>query len=84
MDRENADYQKALASVQNYSETRLIPVQIPWGEKQDFKGVIDLLTMKAYPGDGKTAEEIPAELKEQLNQPALNWLKLQLKEMTHC
>lgn len=61
MDRENANFQKALASVQQFSETRLIPVQLPWGEKQDFIGVIDLLTMKAYKGNGKTAEEIPAD-----------------------
>ena len=65
MDRENADYQKAFSSVQDFSETRLIPLQIPWGEKTDFKGVIDLITMKAYTGDGKTAEEIPAEFKEE-------------------
>ncbi len=64
MDRENADYQKALNSVQTFSEMRLIPVQLPWGEKADFNGVIDLLTMKAYPGDGKTAEEIPADMKD--------------------
>ena len=64
MDRDNADYQKALTSVQNFSETRLIPLQIPWGEKTDFKGIIDLITMKAYAGEGKTAEEIPAEFKD--------------------
>lgn len=64
MDRENANFQKALASVQDFSETRLIPLQIPWGEKQDFKGVIDLLSMKAYQGAGSSAEEIPAEYKE--------------------
>lgn len=63
MDRENADYRKALASVQEFSATRLIPVQLPWGEKADFKGVIDLITMKAYPKEGRTAEEIPANLK---------------------
>lgn len=64
MNRENANFQKALASIQEYSETRLIPVQLPWGEKADFQGVIDLLTMKAYPGDGKNAVEIPAEYKD--------------------
>ncbi|MCD6577219.1 MAG: elongation factor G [Anaerolineaceae bacterium] len=64
MDRDNADYQKALASVQNFTESRFIPLQLPWGEKANFKGVIDLLTMKAYAGDGKVAEEIPAELKD--------------------
>ncbi|MCX6053694.1 MAG: elongation factor G [Chloroflexi bacterium] len=64
MERENADFQKCITSVQEYSDIRLIPIQLPWGEKQDFHGVIDLLTMKAYKGDGKTAEEIPAEFKK--------------------
>ncbi len=64
MDRENANFQKALSSVQELSEIRLIPVQIPWGEKASFQGVIDLLTMKAYKGDGKTVVDIPAEYKD--------------------
>jgi len=64
MDRENADPQKTLDSVQQYSDIRLIPIQIPWGEKQDFQGVVDLLTMKAYKGTGQEAIEIPDELKE--------------------
>jgi elongation factor G len=64
MDRDNADYQKTLNAVQDFSDKRLIAVQLPWGEKAEFKGVIDLLTMKAYSGDGKTAEEIPAEYKD--------------------
>ncbi len=63
MERDNANFQKALASVEELSDVRLIPVQLPLGEKADFKGVIDLLTMKAYKGDGKTASEIPAEFK---------------------
>jgi elongation factor G len=61
MDRENANFQKALASIKDYSDLRTIPVQLPWGEKADFKGVLDLLTMKAYKGDGKTVVDIPAE-----------------------
>ncbi len=63
MDRENANFAKALESVQNDSEIRLIPMQLPWGEKTNFKGIIDVLTMKAYKGVGKDAEEIPAEFK---------------------
>ncbi len=62
MNRENANYQKALESITNLSETRLIPLQIPWGEKLNFKGIIDLLTLKAYSGDGSKVEEIPAEM----------------------
>ena len=65
MDRENANFVKSVSSVEEFagSETRLIPIQLPWGEKQAFQGVIDLLTMKAYKGDGKTVAEIPAEFK---------------------
>ncbi len=64
MNRDNANFRKALASVEELSDIRLIPVQLPLGEKTDFKGVIDLLSMKAYVGDGKTASEIPAEYKD--------------------
>ena len=61
MNRDNANFRKALESVQVLSEVRLLPVQLPWGEKADFKGVLDLLTMKAYPGNGKTVQDIPSE-----------------------
>ena len=68
MDRENADYKKAFDSVQTNSETRLLPIQLPIGEKQEFKGVIDLLSMKAFKGGAKTSEEIPAELKAEAEE----------------
>ena len=61
MDRDNASFQKALDSVQNSVDYRLVPMQLPLGEKSDFKGIIDLVSMKAYVGDGKTASDIPAE-----------------------
>lgn len=63
MERENANFAKAIASVEEYSDIRLIKVQLPWGEKAAFQGVIDLLSMKAFKGDGKTAVEIPADMK---------------------
>ncbi len=65
MDRDNANFRKALDSVQVLSDVRLLPIQLPWGEKQDFNGVIDLLTMKAYQGDGETAADIPPELNDE-------------------
>ncbi len=64
MNRENANYEKALASMEEFSSTRLLPFQIPWGEKLNFKGVIDLLTMKVYEGDGKKVVDIPSEFKD--------------------
>jgi elongation factor G len=64
MNRDNANFRKALDTMHNLTNTHLLPVQLPWGEKHEFKGVIDLLTMKAYPGDGKTSQEIPGEFSD--------------------
>ncbi len=63
MDRDNANFQQALASAQGLTSAKLVPVQLPWGERQGFKGVIDLLAMKAHPGAGKETADIPADLK---------------------
>ena len=75
MDRENASFQKALASVQEQSDYRLIPMQLPWGEKAEFKGVIDLISMKAYQGDGKTVVDIPAEYQSEAEEARLKLIE---------
>jgi elongation factor G len=61
MHRESANFQHAKDSVAQLTDKRLIPVQIPWGEGPNFKGLIDLLVMKAYPVGGGAAIDIPAE-----------------------
>jgi len=61
MNRDNANFAKALESIRRLSDIRLIPVQLPWGERAEFKGILDLLTMKAYQGDGSTVTDIPDE-----------------------
>jgi elongation factor G len=63
MDRENANYEQALASARNLPGAKLVPVQLPIGQGQNFKGVIDLLAMKARMGAGKEASEIPPDMK---------------------
>jgi len=68
MDRDNANFQKALGTVAENFETRLIPVQLPWGERADFKGILDLLTMKAYSGAGSDGEDIPAEFSDAVEE----------------
>lgn len=67
MDRENADFNKTYEAIKEFVEAhgkRVVQVHIPIGEKQDFKGVVDVIGMKSYMGDGKTTGEIPADLKE--------------------
>jgi elongation factor G len=68
MDRENADFKKAFDSVQAVLGRKCAPLQMPIGSQQSFRGVVDLLKMKAYlyePGNtsGKYTEgEVPADL----------------------
>ncbi len=65
LDRDNASFAKSYASVEEFAHAggkRLVKVQLPIGEKHEFKGIIDLISMKAYMGDGKTASEIPADM----------------------
>ncbi len=67
MDRDNADFDKTYEAVEEFVRAhgkRAIKVHLPIGEKQNFKGVVDIIGMKSYIGDGKTIAEIPAELKE--------------------
>jgi elongation factor G len=66
MDRENANFARAYEAAETFVHAaggRLVKLQLPIGEKHEFKGVIDLISMKAYMGDGKTAAEIPADMK---------------------
>src|SRR6185312_7633562 len=65
MDRERANYETALESLVNSFGRQVVPVQIPIGSEKSLKGVIDLVTMKAYTYDmgGKGKEgPIPADL----------------------
>ncbi|MGB6877498.1 MAG: elongation factor G [Candidatus Acidiferrales bacterium] len=69
MDRELASFERALDSVQQVFGRGAVPVQLPIGSEKNFKGVVDLVAMKALmytpDGDGKAkVEEIPADLAE--------------------
>ena len=48
LDRERASFDRALASIQSVFGRTAVPIQLPWGAERDFKGVIDLVRMKAY------------------------------------
>ncbi len=67
LDRERSSFDRALASVQTFFGRTAIPIHLPIGSERDFKGVVDLVRMKAYTytsdGDGKSKEsDIPADL----------------------
>jgi elongation factor G len=64
MDRENANFAKTLEQLQNQFGNTVVPLQLPIGAADTFKGLVDLVTMKAYVFEnGKAAEQpIPDEL----------------------
>ena len=67
MDRDTADYDRVFAEIEEFVALhgkRVVKVHLPIGEKLDFKGVVDVIGMKAYLGDGKETGEIPDDLKE--------------------
>jgi elongation factor G len=67
MDRDNANFEETYEAIEAYIKSygkRAIKVHLPIGEKSGFKGLVDIIGMKAYMGDGSTIAEIPAELKD--------------------
>ena len=70
MDRELASFERALDSLQHVFGRGVVPIELPIGSEKNFRGVIDLIAMKALmytpDGDGKAKiEEIPADLAEE-------------------
>ncbi|HUT66227.1 MAG TPA: GTP-binding protein, partial [Spirochaetota bacterium] len=59
MDKERADYKKTIGNIEENLGTTLVLLQIPIGQESGFKGVVDLIKMKAYisEGDGKKPKE---------------------------
>ncbi|MEQ1530626.1 MAG: elongation factor G [Methylococcales bacterium] len=70
MDRCGADYFKVLAQIKENLGGKAVPMQLPIGVEEEFKGVVDLLSMKAiYWNDSDmgmtfSEKEIPAEMQE--------------------
>jgi elongation factor G len=64
MDKEAADFAAAVSGLEDVFGLEAIPLQVPIGSGEAFKGVVDLLKMKAYTfADGKpSVADIPAEV----------------------
>ena len=69
LDRERGSLERSLESLQAGFGRTVVPIQLPIGAEHDFRGVVDLVAMKAvtFDGDGRTAAvgEVPAELADE-------------------
>ena len=73
MDKMGADFEYSLKAAKDRLSEKAVAIEYPIGAENDFNGVIDLVTMKAYHYDGGQHEEateieIPAELKDKAEE----------------
>jgi elongation factor G len=72
MEREKANFQEGLDAIFGSLETKGVPIQMPIGAEENFKGVADLVAMKAYLYEGDTGKfketDIPGELAKQAEE----------------
>lgn len=72
LERENANYKAVLEDLGNAFEANAVPVQLPIGQEASFKGIVDLLSKKAYiyenDESGKSQEsDIPADMQAEVD-----------------
>ncbi|GAB6038971.1 elongation factor G [Fundidesulfovibrio butyratiphilus] len=81
MDRVGADFFRCVQMVKDRLGAKAVPLQIPIGSEDVFKGVVDLITGKAFVFDdlskGKeyVITDVPAELKDQFDALRLEMLE---------
>jgi elongation factor G len=74
MDRIGADFFSVVEEIQNELGANAVPVVVPIGKEDDFRGIIDLVKMKAVFYDDETLgqkyheEDIPADKQEKANK----------------
>jgi elongation factor G len=71
LDKEHADFGAAVESAQKTFSRAIIPFTLPIGKEKDFRGVVDVVHMKAYElgADGQAKEiEIPSEGREYVDK----------------
>ncbi len=74
MDRTGADFYSVLKDMDEQLNAPSLPLQIPIGAEEEFKGIVDLIEMKAYfyddssQGKDFTVGDIPAELQEKVKE----------------
>ena len=86
MDRSGANFFDVVAQIKEVLGANPCPIQIPIGAEESFKGVVDLVKMKAIVWHDETmgaaydVEEIPADLVDEANE----WREKMLEAVSDC
>ena len=70
MDRDHADFGKVISALREKYGTSVVPLLVPMGSGNAYKGVVNVLEGKAFEGAGKAVKEVPVpdSLKDQLEE----------------
>lgn len=74
MDRSGADYYRVISQIQDKLGLKPVPLQIPIGVEDDFIGIVDIISKKAYAWDEESKGmnyfeiDIPDDIKEQVDE----------------
>jgi elongation factor G len=71
LDKENSDFYGAVAALRDHLSPRPFPLHLPIGAEQDFRGIVDLLHLRAFvtAPDGKGSEiPIPDDMKQRVEE----------------
>jgi len=71
LDRENAQFARAVEALQGRFGAHLVPLQVPLGAEATLRGVVDLVCLRAFAYRDGRAEEV--ELPEEVRDPAQRW-----------
>jgi elongation factor G len=77
MDIMGADFYNAVSMIKSRLGHNAVPIQLPIGKEDDFKGIIDLFEMKAYiyndeKGEDITITDIPEDMKDEAEEYRTN------------
>src|SRR5258706_5243457 len=70
LDRENTSFDTALESLRKQFGLKVVPLQLPIGEQSGFRGVVDLVSQKAYTFEGGNKVQeipVPADLQDSIS-----------------
>jgi elongation factor G len=83
LDRVGADFFRAVEMIEKRLEAAPLILQIPWGEEDQFKGVIDLMEMKAILWEDETlgAEYKTIPIPEEMRENASGYRELFLEKL---
>jgi elongation factor G len=81
MDHEQGDVEGRIAPMLEALECKGVYLQMPLGAEMNFKGVVDLITMKACIYEGDTGKFVEAEIPSELRSAADEWRQKMVEDV---